>query len=192
MADLRRVMRVATVLLAAAWLAQPERTAMAQELPAPQGAARPAELPPPGAAAALQPMIVDVRIVGHKDVLNKVASFIRRAPADCSSEPWLPTSRACTAPGCSSTKTRTGRRRGVVVLFKVVERPTIQHLKFLGRDASPAPNSKKKLVSRIGSARSLPVEEGKSKIEKFYARKATAAFAQCWKATSPAIAAWFT
>ena len=125
-----RLLRVGLCALVALCALAPWGTAQIGELTPPATSDLPAPEP------SSRPIVVDVRVDGHRDVkVEKIAALIKtRKDREFSEQQVreditaLHKSRMFVTVQ-SETVTVDG---GVVVIFHVVERPTLQHVKYLG------------------------------------------------------------
>ena len=134
-------------------------------------------LPPVNTPAVTPPSqrIVEVRIEGNDTVeVSKLPQLTTRAGQNFDSQVIEEDVR---------TLHRTGKfidvlpkyvrvRQGVVVIFEVVERPTLQHVKFVGNQWVTTRTLRKKAEIDVGdSIDSYVVEEARRRIESYYHEK---------------------
>ena len=134
------------------------------------------ELIPQGSLAPLppsQPLIVDVRIVGNKKVReDKIHSYIKtRRDREFDQQQMLADTRKLMSSGLfKSVKPVVGTvPEGMVVTFEVIERPTMDYVRFIGNKGI----QDKKLLSEAGLKKGDPlnqyaIDEGRRKVEEFY------------------------
>ena len=137
-------------------------------IPAPQpgGTLR---APPPSQAD----MVVDVRVVGNQNVpLTKIVPHVRTR----SGRPFDQDLLEADVRRLSQTKmfvnVKTFTRRvngGVIVVFEVLERPTLHYVRFVGNESYGAKALRKEIELKSGDPMDpFAVTEGRRKIEEYY------------------------
>ncbi|MBI1900408.1 MAG: BamA/TamA family outer membrane protein [Planctomycetia bacterium] len=177
-----RPLRVGVCALVAVCAVAPWGTAQIGELPPPAtsgpATSGPDELPSPASAPdpTDRPIVVDVRVDGHRDVkVEKIAALIKtRKDREYSEQQVreditaLHKSRMFVTVQSENVKVE----GGVVVIFHVVERPTLQHVKYLGVRSMKIRRVEEEGGLKVGQpVDPYSVEEAKRKIEVLYASK---------------------
>lgn len=144
----------------------------AEELPAPGGAPA-TELPEP---ALSEEMIVDVRIDGNRAVpTDKIAAEIRTRPGRAFSAAVVQEDIRRLNRTRKFVHVQTEYRRvtgGVVVIFRVVERPTIEYIKYVGNDKLSLGKIEKETGLKVGQPLDpYTIDEARRKLEDLYHEK---------------------
>ncbi len=124
-----------------------------------------------------QEAVTDVRVVGNSTVeLAKIVPYIKtRAGRPYDAQLVLEDIRRLNRSrmfASVSTENRREPRGGLVVIFRVVERPTLQYIKYIGLRTALDRNMEDETNLKVGEpVDPYAVSEGKRKIEEYYKSK---------------------